>query len=232
MTNLFGKKMRRKFFLFVFFFNFALIKYVHTTIFHSQTMKHIILTLAAFTAALSLSAQVNADPLPATSPAAQPVAAPAQTRQPVHEAVRFGYLSYKDALHNMPGYAAALRQVEALRKAYEQEVARNKDEFSKQFSEFIVGQQSFPENILLKRQKELEQLMEGSLRFKAEAKQLLDQKEKDTMQPLRERLAAAIRQIGMERGYAFVVNTDGDTYPFVNGTTGDDITADVLKLLK
>lgn len=195
-------------------------------------MKHIILTVAALAVACTLSAQVAADPVPATSPAATPATQTVESHQTVHESVRFGYLSYSETLRNMPEYDAAQRQITALRAAYDKEVARNKDEFSKQFSEFVAGQQSFPENILLKRQKELEQLMEGSLRFKNEARQLLQQKEDETMQPLRQRLSDAIRKIGLERGYAFVVNTDGDSYPFLNGTMGDDITADVLAKLK
>lgn len=205
---------------------------VRTTIFILGSMKHIILTIAALAVACTLSAQVAADPIPATSPAATSATPVVESHQAVHESVRFGYLSYSETLRQMPGYDVAQRQIAALRAAYDKEVARNKDEFSKQFSEFVAGQQSFPENILLKRQKELEQLMEGSLRFKNEARQLLQQKEDETMQPLRQRLSDAIRKIGLERGYAFVVNTDGDSYPFLNGTMGDDITADVLAQLK
>ena len=48
---------------------------------------------------------------------------------------------------------------------------------------------------------------------------------------LRNRLNAVISEIGTERGYAFVLNTDNNAYPFVNGGVGDDITSEVLNRL-
>ena len=38
--------------------------------------------------------------------------------------------------------------------------------------------------------------------------------------------------IGQQRGYAFILNTDKEALPFVNPAMGEDITADVIELLK
>lgn len=150
----------------------------------------------------------------------------------VHEPMRYGYLSYNDALHNMAGYAQAEKQVMELHEAYENELKRSEEQFSKAYAEYVEGQQTFPENILLKRQKELQSLMEQSMRFKQEARQLLAENEQKVMQPLRDRLDQAIYRVGMDRGLAFVLNTDNHAYPFLNPNVGIDVTADVLKLLK
>ncbi len=195
-------------------------------------MKQFLTPLLALCLATA-QAQVTADRVPQQSvQARQPVQTAATPHQEiVRETIRFGYLSYEEALRNMPGYEAAQKQIADMHKAYEQELQHNKEQFSKQFAEYVEGQQTFPENILRKRQKELEQLMEGSLSFKEEARQLLAQKEEEVMKPLRERLATAIHNVGMERNYAFVVNIDNNAYPFINGGIGDDITADVMKIL-
>ena len=148
--------------------------------------------------------------------------------QIVREIAQFGYLSYSDALRNMPGYADAQRQIQQMRTAYEKELADSKDLFSKRFAEFVDGQQTFPENILLRRQKELEQLMTNSLEFKTEAQKLLQQKEEEVMAPLRRRLSDAIMAVGQARGYAFILNTDNNAVPFVNGALGEDVTAEVM----
>lgn len=144
----------------------------------------------------------------------------------------FGYFSYNDVLHNMRGYVEAEQRIASLRATYQQELKRSEEEFSRQFGEFIEGQQTFPENILLKRQKELEQLMDGSLKFKEEARRLLEQSEEDTMSPLRKRVDDAVVRLGMERGYAFILDTDKGSFPFVSGTIGTDVTADLLMMLK
>ena len=112
----------------------------------------------------------------------------------------FGYLSYDAVLKAMPSYAEAQKSYGDLKASYAKELERSETEFSKQFAEYVDGQKSFPENILLKRQKELQQLMEQSLKFKQEAQQLLDKAEAELMQPVHQRLKEALYKIGMQKG--------------------------------
>ncbi len=191
------------------------------------------LLIAAALAALTHAARAQDTALAGLLPA--PAAAPAgktASAAPATEAVRFGYLSYTDALRAMPGYAAAQETVRKLRAAYQEELRRSEAQFSQQFAEYVEGQSAFPENILLKRQKELQQLMEEGLKFRDEALRLLAEAEERAMVPLHERLEEAVRAVGTERGFAFVLNTDNRAFPFVSGTVGSDITADVLARLK
>lgn len=167
---------------------------------------------------------------PQQAVAAQPVAQPAA--QPSRMELSFGYFSYNDVLTNMTGYAEAQKRITELRATYQQELTRSQEEFTRQYGEFIDGQSTFPENILLKRQKELEQLMESSLKFREEARQLLQEEEERVMNPLVSRLDAAVARLGMERGYAFILDTDKGSFPFVSGTIGTDVTADLIGLLQ
>ena len=113
----------------------------------------------------------------------------------VNQTMKFGYLSYSQVLEAMDGYADTQKTIAALRQAYEQELARSEEVFSKQFSEYVDGQKSFPDNIRLKRQKELQQTMEQSLQFKQEAKALLKQKEEAALDVLRARLNGVISEL-------------------------------------
>ncbi|MCM1312428.1 MAG: OmpH family outer membrane protein [Bacteroides sp.] len=135
----------------------------------------------------------------------------------------FGYLSYSEALKAMPGYNEAQKSLEALKADYDKELERAEQEFTKKFNEFVDGQKSFPENILLKRQKELQVLMEQSIKFKDESQRLLTKAEKELMQPLVDRLSGILQKIGTERNYDYILNTDSNAYPFVNVNRGDDI---------
>lgn len=141
---------------------------------------------------------------------------------------KFGYLSYDAVLKAMPAYAEAQKSFNDLKASYAKELERSESEFSKQFAEYVDGQKTFPENILLKRQKELQQLMEQSLTFKQEAQQLLDKAEKELMLPVNQKLKEALYKIGTERGYDYILNTDNNSYPFVNTQTGEDITSEAI----
>lgn len=160
----------------------------------------------------------------ATAEAMLPDAAPLL---PLAE-LTYGYLSYSEALQALPDYPAAQAEIERLRANCEAELQHNQEQFSKAYYDYIEGQQTFDEYILLKRQKELEQQLAANEQFKAEALQLLADKEKAVMQPLREQLATIINRIGMEHNYAFVLNIDNNNYLFINGAIGTDITADVI----
>ena len=59
--------------------------------------------------------------------------------------------------------------------------------------------------------------------FKAEVRQQLAKAEAEAMAPLKERLAEVLAQIGLERGYAFILNTDGNAVPFIHPAMGEDI---------
>lgn len=144
----------------------------------------------------------------------------------------FGYLSYDSVMHAMPEYASAMSSYESLKTTYDNEMKRSEQDFNKQFKEYVDGQKSFPENIMLKRQKELQQLLDQSLQFKNEAERLLTQAKAELMAPVYERLQQVIEAIGVERGYDFILNTDNHTAPFINKSKGEDINGVAISRLK
>ena len=125
-------------------------------------------------------------------------------------ALKYGYLHYDSLLVKMSDYAAAQEQLATLRKQYQQETDYNEQGFKRQFAEFLQGQKNFPQNILLKRQRDLQEAMEKSIAFRQSAEELLKKAAVDLLQPVRQRLDAAIREVGMEHGYQFVLNLDAN----------------------
>ena len=138
--------------------------------------------------------------------------------------VRFGYLSYSQALQSMPDYVLAKNNVARLEKQFDAEMKRAEEEFNKKYEEFLEGQQEFAVSIRNKRQSELQELMEKNIAFKQEARRLLRNAEADAMKPLREKLKAVLARVGQERGLAFILNTDGDALPYVDPAQGEDLT--------
>ena len=147
----------------------------------------------------------------------------AQAQQDTPLQLRFGYLSYDSVLVAMPGYALVKNTLANMRSQYEAEMKRVEQDFNLKYEEFLEGQRDFPETILRKRQTELKELLERNVAFKAEVRQQLAKAEAEAMAPLKERLAEVLAQIGLERGYAFILNTDGNTVPFIHPAMGEDI---------
>ena len=142
----------------------------------------------------------------------------------VAQKLSFGYLSYNSILQNMPDYATAKERVKMLREQYDKEAEYNEDKFFKLYSEYIQGQKSFPEEIMLKRQKELQVAMEQGITFRKDAEKLLQKAEAELVKPLEQKLNNAIATVAKERKLSFVANTDQNAYPFINPEEGVDIT--------
>ena len=146
--------------------------------------------------------------------------------------MKYGYLSYDSVMYAMPEYGEMQKEMSALRAQYEAEQKRVEDDFNKKYEEFLDGQASFPKSILQKRQSELQEMLDKSIAFKKESQRLLSQAEAEAKAPLKQRLANVLKQVGEARGYAFILNTDGNVAPWLNATMAEDCTETVKALLK
>lgn len=144
----------------------------------------------------------------------------------------FGYISYNSVYAQMPEYAQAQADFAVLKAKYEDEAIRAEKEFQQKFADYLTGQKDFPETIMMKRQAELQDLMEKSVAFRQQSQRLLDEAETKLQAPVAERLNAVIQTIAAQRGLHFVLNTDGHATPYLNPALGLDITPLVLELLK
>lgn len=160
---------------------------------------------------------------------AQTEATAVQTEQTAASAIHYGYLSCDSALHALPAYAIAMKNLNDLKAKYAAEMKRVEDEFNYKYELFLEQQSDFAPSIRQKRQAELQELMEKNTAFKAESQRLLAKAEKEALTPLKKTVSAAITLIGQQRHLAFIVNTDGGSLPYVDTTMGEDITAEVIK---
>ena len=148
------------------------------------------------------------------------MAAQAQDNAP---ALKFGYLSYDLAMKSMTEYATVQMRMDSLRSAFNAEMQRVEDEFNRKYEDFLDGQKDFPRTILLKRQTELQEMLQKNLAFKQQLQQELKDTEAQLMAPLRIHLNEAIATIAHEQGLALVINTDANACPFIEPAMGVDV---------
>lgn len=152
--------------------------------------------------------------------------------QALRAQVRYGYLHYDSLLVSMPEYIQAVDGLMGLKVQYEAEAEYNEMSFKRLFAEFLQGQKDFPQNIMLKRQRDLQDAMERSIAYRHEADSLLRVAEAEVMRPVREKLDEAILRVGRARGYIFIVNLDNGSIPFLNDDVCEDATPYVQEQLQ
>jgi len=130
-----------------------------------------------------------------------------------------GWLSYDVALQQMPQYAIVEAKMEKMRQQFEAEMKRVEDDFNQKYEAFLEGQRNFPRTILLKRQNELQQLLQQNIEFKQQALDELQRAREEAMAPLRERLNEAIAAVARRHQLILVVNTDSNACPFIDPDT-------------
>jgi len=146
--------------------------------------------------------------------------------------LKVGLLSYENVLKAMPEYVLQQQKLAELKAEYDKELKRVEDDFNRKYEEFLEGQKDFPKTILYKRQTELTELMERNVTFKANSRRELAEAERAAMLPLRQKLNKLLAEMAQERGYALILNTDGDACPYVAPSMGEDISEAVIERLR
>ena len=141
---------------------------------------------------------------------------------------KFGYVSYGEILKALPEYSLVSTHLDELQAKYEAEVERADREFNQKYAEFIEEQSKFPDNIRMKRHKELMELMEKSMAFKDEINNAMREARREMLKPLRDKIDEALQQLCEDEGYDYILDTDESAYVAINPTRGKDVT-DKLK---
>lgn len=139
-----------------------------------------------------------------------------------HAQTKIGFIHYDSLVMAMPEYQQVQDEMQRLRQQYEAEAEYNESTFKRQFAEFLQGQKDFSANILLKRQRDLQNAMERGLAYREQADSLLRQAEMELSAPLYRKLDAAIREVGIERGYGYIANMDARSLPFIHPDIAED----------
>lgn len=144
---------------------------------------------------------------------------------------KFGYVSYKEVVKALPEYAIVEAELDALQAKYEAEIERSDREFNQKYADFIEAQSQFPDNIRIKRHKELQELMEKSMAFKHEVNSAMREARREMMKPLYDKVDEAVMKVCVDGGYDYILNTDDRAYLAINPKNGHHILRQLKKVL-
>lgn len=142
---------------------------------------------------------------------------------------KFGYVSYMEIVKALPEYSIVEAHLDELQAKYEAEIERADREFNQKYADFIEEQSQFPDNIRMKRHKELQELMEKSMQFKDEVNLTMREARAEMLKPLYEKVDEAVMKVCIDGGYDYILNIDNRIYIAINPQNGSDVT-EQLKL--
>ena len=98
------------------------------------------------------------------------------------------------------------KQLATLNEQYEKEFKTMQDEYTKKYSEYMSQQDSLTENIKLRRQQEIQDLETRIQNFVPVAQQEMQKKQQELYAPIQQKMQDAIKAVGDEKGYTYILN--------------------------
>ena len=142
---------------------------------------------------------------------------------------RFGYYSHSEVLKSTSGYDKAMDEYKLLEQRCEAEIEYNERELTRKYVAFLDGQQDFPEPILRKRQKELQQMVDNSVVFRKKLKLWLAQAKDSLLVPCNVKINAALLKVCERNRLDYAIDSDEVKYRYISPAAGKDITSLILK---
>ena len=144
---------------------------------------------------------------------------------------KFGYFSYKAVLDSLPQYKVAMDCYDKLKQRCLKEVDHNEQELTRFYVAFLDGQRDFPEPILRKRQKELQQMIDNSIVFRDQLKKWLHHAKDSLARSSYQAVDSALPRVCTELSLSYAIDIDNGAYKFINPMFGRDITQDVISVI-
>jgi outer membrane protein len=100
------------------------------------------------------------------------------------------------------------------------------DELQKKGDAFEKEQATLPENIKQRRQQELQDMYQKIQQSYQDNQQALAKAQQEKMQAITTKVLDAIKAVGQEGGYVYIMDTTGGI-PYISTTLSTDVTAQV-----
>lgn len=152
------------------------------------------------------------------------------TLAPAQEGM-FGYIDFNNTLKHMPDYIDAEQKLHKIQSDYKEEIERSKREFERQYVNFILEQDHLSPSIVVKRQKELQLLMDNNVEFRDNVQSELETKRDSLLNPVKMKLLEVISEVCTNQGLDYVIDTGSGAFISINQNKGVDISASVYRMV-
>ena len=139
---------------------------------------------------------------------------------------KFAHMNSQDLIAVMPEFTKHQADLHAMSKPYQDEMQRTNEEVQKKYQEVQAQADYLPKTIAERRQKELQDMDQPQEQFQQQAYQSMQKAQQDAMDPIYQKLDAAIQAVGKAEGVDYIFDLARTPIPFVRAQSVD-LTANV-----
>ena len=147
------------------------------------------------------------------------------------QTIKLGHFKSSDVLQGMPEFTQAQNELNKQAQMHDEEYKRITGEYQKTLEEFVNAQDSLPQNIAERRQKELRDMAQKVQEYAQFADQDLSQLQKKLMEPIILKVNNAVKAVGDAEGMTYIFDLSTTTIPYVNDKVSIDLTAAIKSKL-
>ena len=134
-----------------------------------------------------------------------------------------------EVIQVMPEFIDMQKLMADMEKKYQAEMKVMEEEYKKKYSDYMAQQDSLTENIKIRRMQELQDMEQRTQNFIQLSQQDFQKKQQELFTPIQEKLKNAIKAVGDEKGYTYIINpqvvlyagsASVDATPFVKAKLG------------
>ena len=124
------------------------------------------------------------------------------------QAQKIAYVNVGEVMMAMPEADKAEKDLVAFRENLTKELNTMQDEFNKKYQAYVAERDSLTENIRLKRESDLTDLQQRTQNYMQQADSEYKAKQEELFKPIQDKVASAIKAVGDEKGYTFIITPE------------------------
>ncbi len=125
---------------------------------------------------------------------------------------KIAFVNSEEIFLAMPELSAVETKMADLTKQYEGELTQMQDEYKKKFTDLMAQQDSLSDNIKLRRQQEVQDIQERIENMYTVAQQDMAKQQQEMIEPIRKKVADAIKQVGDEQKFDYIIDIQNLLY--------------------
>lgn len=146
-------------------------------------------------------------------------------------AQKFGHFNSQEIMEAMPETATMRSELQTLASAYEEDQKRMQDELQKKADDYQKVKDTLLDNMRARREQELNDLYQRLSQSVQDNQQAFQKAQVEKMQAIQEKVLNAVKKVGDEGGYVYLMDTSSGAVPFINTKLSTDVTPDIKKAL-
>jgi outer membrane protein len=142
---------------------------------------------------------------------------------------KIGYFNSQEIIVIMPEFKKMQDSIQTTQTAIKAELATMQEEYNKKYQAFMKEGETLIESIRIRRMQEIQDLEQRASTYAEQSQQQLQQLQQSLLDPIQQKVRAAIQEVGKENGFTYILDAAGLLYV---ATTATDATPLVQKKLK